>query len=132
MSDDERNQFPKLHSTGVGSAASGYLIHGTPSNPPRTCGDMALILRRDRPAADSLIKLFELLDVNECLTFEQIKEHAQLDPAVGDESVHRLIGRARREVIRPYGLHCDLVVSGRILSRLVPSNVPSNVPPNVP
>ncbi len=110
-----------IESIGSASARLGYCLFGSPSDPPKRCGDVAQLLRRDHPKGHPMIRLLEVLDQNEVLTFEQLREHVHRSD-VEDKAVERLVERAR-SLIDHYGLGCTLTISG---STLIRSYLPVN------
>jgi hypothetical protein len=97
------------------SAKQAKVASAKDESPPQTFGDLARIVRRDRPRQGMAARLFELMDRNEAVDFDTLKDEVhQAD--VDDDAVEKMIKNARK-LIKTYHLAASLTVSDRRVSR---------------
>jgi hypothetical protein len=97
----------------VDSVRDGYLLCNIVLRaPPRTCADLVALLRLFSPRARQMIRLFEVLEVQPVLTFDEVMVHVLPRRKIEDESVYRFLMRAKGRLVE-HGLaaHIDLEVS---------------------
>jgi hypothetical protein len=63
-------------------------------------------------------RFLALMHDHECLTFDEIRQHANLEYRVTDKSIMDLVGRARI-LIQKYGVDCDLECREQIVHRIL-------------
>jgi hypothetical protein len=97
----------------VDSVRDGFLLCNIVLRaPPRTCSDMVALLRRHSPKARQTARLFEVLEVEPVLTFDQVMVHVLPRRKIEPESVYRFLMRAKGRLVE-HGLapYIDLEVS---------------------